>query len=127
MQYLLDTHTFLWFLNGDDQLSNKARICIENPHNDCYISIASFWEIAIKISLKKLILEMSFKELYNESDKNGFSLLPITFNHTSKLASLKFYHRDPFDRIIICQALIDNLTIIGKDSSFEEYGIKQVW
>lgn len=82
MQYLLDTHTFLWFINGDKQLSNKARYYIENSNNEIYISIASFWEMAIKLNLGKLELEMSFKELYVEVDKNGFILLPITFDHT---------------------------------------------
>lgn len=96
MQYLLDTHTFLWFINGDKQLSSKARSYIENLNNDIYISIASFWEMAIKLNLGKLDLEMSFKELYVEVDKNGFFLLPITFDHTNKLTNLSLQHRDPF-------------------------------
>jgi len=78
MQYLLDTHTFLWFINGDAQLSDKAQTIIENPIHERYISIASFWEMAIKRNLGKLELDMSFKNLYQELDKNGFSLLPIT-------------------------------------------------
>jgi PIN domain nuclease of toxin-antitoxin system len=127
MQYLLDTHTFLWFINGDKQLSSKARSYIENLNNDIYISIASFWEMAIKLNLGKLDLEMSFKELYVEVDKNGFFLLPITFDHTNKLTNLSLQHRDPFDRIIICQALVDNLIIIGRDSNFHRYKIKQIW
>lgn len=127
MQYLLDTHTFLWFINGDSQLSEKARAHIENPNSNCYVSVASFWEMAIKLSLSKLELDMSFKSLFKELEKNGFSLLPITFYHTHKLTTLELHHRDPFDRIIICQALVDKLTIIGKDSYFQNYKVNQVW
>ena len=127
MQYLLDTHAFLWFINGDTQLSDKTRTIIENPIHDRYVSIASFWEMAIKLSLGKLKLEMSFRELYREIDKNGFNLLPITIAHTEKIVSLDLHHRDPFDRMLICQALMDKLTIISADSQFHNYKVKQVW
>ncbi|MFC7526977.1 type II toxin-antitoxin system VapC family toxin [Parapedobacter sp. GCM10030251] len=126
MQYLLDTHAFLWFINGDTQLSDKARTVIENPVNDRYVSIASFWEMAIKLNLGKLKLKMSFRELYREIEKNGFNLLPITITHTEKIVSLDLHHRDPFDRMLICQALMDKLTIISADSQFQNYKVKQV-
>lgn len=125
MQYLLDTHAFLWFINGDTQLSDKARTLIENPDNDRYISIASFWEMAIKLSLGKLELDMSFKDLVREVDKNGFNLLPITAAHTEKIISLDLHHRDPFDRMLICQALADKLTIITADSQFQNYKLSK--
>lgn len=82
MQYLLDTHVFLWFINGDTQLSDSAKALIENPENEHYVSIASFWEMAIKLKFGKLNLDMSFKDLYREMNKNGFNLLPITAAHT---------------------------------------------
>ena len=127
MQYLLDTHAFLWFINGDPLLSNKARAVIENPAHDRYVSTASFWEMAIKLNLGKLKLDMSFRDLYREVDKNGFSLLPITIAHTEKIVSLNLYHRDPFDRMLIGQAMIDKLTIISADSKFHNYKIKHIW
>src|SRR5690606_31818654 len=127
MQYLLDTQTFLWFINGDTQLSDKARILIENPINERYVSIASFWEMAIKLKLHKLELDMSFKDLYREMDKNGFNLLPITAAHTEKTVTLDLHHRDPFDRMLICQAMVDKLIIITADSQFHNYKVKHVW
>ncbi len=127
MQYLLDTHAFLWFINGDAQLSDKAQTLIENPIHERYVSIASFWEMAIKLNLGKLKLDISFKDLYREMDKNGFSLLPVTAAHTEKIVALDLYHRDPFDRMLICQAAVDKLTIITADSQFRNYKVKQVW
>lgn len=127
MQYLLDTHSFLWFINGDNLLSDKARHHIENPNNDRFISIASFWEIAIKLNLNKLQLDMSFHDLYREAEKNGFDILSITIAHTEKIRELDLNHRDPFDRMIISQAIVDKLTIIGKDPNFQKYPIKELW
>ena len=127
MQYLLDTHAFLWFVNGDSQLSDKARLIIEDPMNERYVSIASFWEMAIKLKLGKLALDMSFKELYKEVRKNGFNLLPITIAHTEKTLILDLHHRDPFDRILISQAMVDKLTIITADTKFHHYKVKQTW
>ena len=127
MQYLLDTHVFLWFINGDTQLSDSAKALIENPENEHYVSIASFWEMAIKLKLGKLNLDMSFKDLYREMNKNGFNLLPITAAHTEKTVTLDLHHRDPFDRMLICQALVDKLIIVTADSQFRNYKVKQVW
>ena len=84
MKILLDTHTFLWFLGGTSELSEQARILIENSENEKYISIASFWEIAIKSSLGKLTLDVSFAELKTEAIKNSFQILPITFEEHCK-------------------------------------------
>ncbi len=127
MQYLLDTHAFLWFINGDSQLSHNARSLIENPKNERYVSIASLWEMAIKLKLGKLELDMSFKDLYREIDKNGFNLLPITAAHTEKTVTLDLHHRDPFDRMLICQAIVDKLIIVTADSQFRNYEVKQMW
>lgn len=126
MDYLLDTHTFLWFINGDPELSKNARNIIENGSSK-YISIATFWEIAIKVNIGKLELDMPFAELKVHAAKNGFELLPITFEHTNQLLNLPFHHKDPFDRIIISQAYCDNLTVISRDINFEKYGMKLAW
>ena len=126
MQYLLDTHTFLWFINGDSELSKNAKKIIENQDLK-YISVATFWEIAIKISIGKLQIDMPFQELKLHVVRNGFELLPITFEHTNHLVTLPMPHKDPFDRIIIAQAYCDNLTVISRDSNFEKYKVKMSW
>ena len=126
MNYLLDTHTFLWFINGDQQLSQKAKKAISNTDTTKFISIASFWEIAIKVNTGKLELDMPFQELKLHLYQNGFELLPITIEHTAMLCDLEIIHRDPFDRIIIAQAIADNLTLISKDGNFSSYKLLQL-
>jgi len=127
MKILLDTHAFLWFLGGNFELSKQAKTLIENQENEIYISIASFWEIAIKNSLGKLTLDVSFAELKTEAIKNSFQLLPITFEDTPQLNKLPFHHRDPFDRIIISQAKENNLTLVSCDSNFSLYDVNVLW
>jgi len=127
MKVLLDTHSFLWFLGGDAALSKQARTLIENPRNEKFISIASFWEIAIKNSLGKLTLDVPFAELKTESIKNSFHILPITFEDTLQLNTLPFHHRDPFDRIIISQAMKNNLTLVSRDNNFSLYNVNLLW
>lgn len=128
MEYLLDTHSFLWFINGDAQISQKAKNAITDPEAMKYISIASLWEIAIKVNLKKLSLDMAYTDLRQQVIDNGFEILPITFEHTVALVNLGLHHRDPFDRIIIAQALEEQLTVIGKDENFYKYnGLKLLW
>jgi len=128
MEYLLDTHTFLWFINGDAQLSKKAREAILDPDAIKYISIASFWEIAIKLNLGKLSLDIPYIDLRHHVAGNGFNILPITFTHTAELTSLDLHHRDPFDRIIIAQALSERQILVSKDANFEKYSqLKMLW
>jgi len=127
MKILLDTHTFLWFLSGASELSKQARMLIENPENEKYISISSFWEIAIKSSLGKLTLDVPFAELKSEAIKNWFQILPITFEDILRLCTLPFHHRDPFDRIIISQAKENNLTLVSRDGNFSQYDVNLLW
>ena len=127
MRLLLDTHTFLWFLGGDSELSKQARTLIEKPQHEKYISIASFWEISIKNSFGKLTLDVPFSELKIEAIKNSFQILPITFEDTLQLNILPFHHRDPFDRIIISQAMNNDLAIISRDSNICLYNTNVLW
>jgi PIN domain nuclease of toxin-antitoxin system len=127
MRILLDTHTFLWFFCGNTELSKQARVLIENPENEKYISIASFWEIAIKNSLGKLTLDVPFVELKTEAIKNSFQILPITFEDTLQLNALPFHHRDPFDQIIVSQAKENNLGLLSCDSNFSPYEVNLFW
>ena len=126
-QNLLDTHTFIWFIDGDKQLSQTARTSIEGDNVVNYVSIGSLWEIAIKVSLKKLELKVSFDQINKQFLENGFELLPVTFADTLTVSTLPFHHRDPFDRIIIAQALNSGINIITKDENFSLYGVNVIW
>ena len=117
MNCLLDTHTVIWFLNGDNRLSNKVKKIIENPDNSKIISIASIWKMAIKISLGKLKVENGFIKFLELIENNGFEVFPITLEHAMAVSTLEFIHRDPFDRLIVAQALSNHLTVITKDEN----------
>lgn len=128
MNVLLDTHTLLWFISGDERTSQNARNIIESDSTKLFVSIASLWEIAIKINIGKLDLHIPFKKLQKEVLNNNFTILPIEFTHTVQLSKLESIHRDPFDRKLISQALVENFTIISKDTSFSAYkGLKTSW
>jgi len=127
MNLLLDTHAFIWFINGDNQLPKKVIKLIEDSNNQCYLSIASIWEIAIKVSLGRLVLKSEFNHIQQLLIKNDFEILPIQFDHLISIQKLEFFHRDPFDRLIISQAIAEDFVIISKDKEFELYPVKVVW
>lgn len=127
MDNLLDTHTFIWYINGTKDISATAKKAIEDNPKGNYVSIASIWEIAIKISIKKLNLLFSFDELIYELDKNGFQLLQINITDTKLITTLPHHHNDPFDRMIIAQAQNRHLQIISKDVNFKNYHVKIIW
>ena len=127
MHHLLDTHTVIWFINGDLDLSDKARKLVESHPTANFVSVATLWEIAIKVSLKKLELSGGFSEIKSQLDQNGFQLLPITWEDTLLIASLPFHHRDPFDRILIAQSMNNRMSIITKDEDFKKYPVSLLW
>jgi len=128
MNYLLDTHSLIWFIGGDEQLSYQAREEIENDENKIFVSIASLWEISIKSSIGKLKLVKPFEELFPQYlVENEIEILNIQIEHLQELINLPCHHRDPFDRLIICQSLVEQLTIIGKENLFDDYGIQRLW
>ena len=127
MKLLLDTHTFIWFVENDKQLPIKSKRLIENSENEIFLSIASLWEIAIKLQLKKLELSVSLEKVMQLAALNGFIFLPILPEHIIALTKLEFFHRDPFDRIIIAQSINEQQTIITKDKVFDDYGIERMW
>ena len=127
MKILMDTHTMLWLFNDDKKLSVKAKESIENPLNSVFVSIVSFWEIAIKISLKKLDLNLPFERLFEECESLDIGILDIDRSHLFHLSELPFFHRDPFDRLIICQSIVDNYTLASADGVFSKYNVKMVW
>jgi PIN domain nuclease of toxin-antitoxin system len=127
MAYLLDTHTFLWFISGDKQLPESVVKKIEDISEPCYISIASFWEIAIKIQIGKLKLEISLEELYRFAEINQIEIISINEKHLLTLLKLGLIHNDPFDRLIIAQAISEKLIVVTKDKEFKKYKVKQQW
>jgi PIN domain nuclease of toxin-antitoxin system len=127
MRLSLDTHTLLWFYGGDESLPESLGEFICNPANECYISIASLWEITIKVGLGKLEIDSPITELFSFLERNQFWILPIEFENLLFLQQLPHYHRDPFDRLIIAQALIENLPIATKDQLFSQYGLTIRW
>jgi PIN domain nuclease of toxin-antitoxin system len=127
MNLLLDSHALIWFINGDKQLPDKSVKLICDLENKCFVSIASIWEIAIKLSLRKLDLHGGFDEISKILKQYEIELLPITFEHLEQLLDLDFHHRDPFDRIIISQGIVENLVIVTKDENFPKYLVTIVW
>ena len=128
MTLLLDTHTFLWFCQDDPSLSATAKTLIEDPGNRKMLSVASCWEIAIKAGLGKLILgEPSGTYIPNALSRTGFDLLAISLDHATGVESLPQHHKDPFDRLLICQAQTEGIPIVSADSHFDAYGITRLW
>jgi PIN domain nuclease of toxin-antitoxin system len=128
MKLLLDTHALLWFIGNDPQLSAPARENIENPAHEKFVSAASLWEIAVKLSLEKLKLPRPFGEVFPQQlEVNGFELLPISCAQLNQLVALPFHHRDPFDRLLIAQALADGMTVVTRDLEFSKYPAKILW
>ncbi len=128
MKLLLDTHTLLWFIAGSASLSAYARSLIEDAEYEKFVSIASIWETAIKVSIGKMSLSAPFDVLFPHQLRiNGFELLPVKIEHTSVVATLPFHHRDPFDRLLIAQAIEEKMTLVSVDAHFDDYGITRLW
>ncbi len=128
MNYLLDTHTFIWADVNPARLSAKATSLIEDKRNIIWVSLASIWEIQIKNHIGKLDLSIPLKEIIERQHRdNAIDLLPITLPHVLQLDSLPLHHRDPFDRLLIAQAQVEDLTLISHDSLFSHYPVKVVW
>jgi PIN domain nuclease of toxin-antitoxin system len=125
---LLDTHTFLWWVDASPRLGRRARAAITDPARRCYFSLASSWEIAIKLSLGKLEIPGSVEQFVpSQLAQNDFEELPLSFAHVARVARLPFHHRDPFDRLLVAQALEEDLTIVSADPIFRRYGVQVVW
>ena len=128
MRLLLDTHTLLWFYLGDVRLSAQARQTIEDPGNDKLVSPASFWEIAIKVSINRYTLNVPYEAFVQEAIlDNDFMILPIEPRHTSVLIGLPHHHKDPFDRLLIAQAMVEGVPLVSIDSKFDAYPITRLW
>ena len=128
MNFIADTHAFLWFVTDAPQLSARAKTLFESPDNGRLLSLASVWEIAIKASLGKLSFEQPLEQfLPQQITLNRIQLLDISMAHTLRVATLPLHHRDPFDRMLVAQALSENLSVLSNDTALDAYGIKRLW
>ena len=128
MRVLIDTHVFLWWVEGESALPAKARAVIANPGNECLLSMASVWELAIKAGLGKLKLSLPVRRYVVENvAANGFRLLEIGVAHVGRVETLAQHHGDPFDRLLIAQALEEKLPVVTADPVFGKYGVKRIW
>jgi PIN domain nuclease of toxin-antitoxin system len=128
VKLLLDTHAFLWFIAGSEKLSATARELIEDSANQPFLSAASLWEMAIKLSLGRLHLGRPFEDLIPEQMRlNGIQLLGIELEHVTPVTTLPFHHRDPFDRLLVAQAMVEQMTIVSADPAFDAYPIERLW
>lgn len=127
MTFLVDTHTFLWFMAGDARLSRRARRMLESAEQKWCLSAASVWEMAIKSSLGRLTLPAPAQAYVAEKVQAGLSILAIEWSHAAVVEGLPFHHHDPFDRLIVAQAQLEGLTLVTKDPVFRKYGVNVVW
>ena len=130
MRLLLDTHSMYWYIEDDPQLSGRARTLIQDASNEILVSPASYWEIAIKISIGKWRLNRPYEEFIDIGlNQYGFQVLPILPTHTARLIGLPFPqgHRDPFDRLLVAQALVEQIPIVSADSPLDAYGVTRLW
>ncbi len=123
MRLLLDTHVFLWWIDDAQPLSRRAREAIASAENECLVSVASCWEMAIKASLGKLELPAPIERFIPEQ----LQRLEIDFRHVARVATMTFHHRDPFDRLLAAQALEEGLTFVSAEPVFRKYKVRRLW
>jgi PIN domain nuclease of toxin-antitoxin system len=117
-----------WYIDGDPQLSTTALALIQDASNEVLISPASYWEMALKISLGKWKLNRTYEEFLDVGFKQyGFQTLPILTTHTARLIGLPFHHKDPFDRLLVAQALVEGISIVSNDAALDSYGVARFW
>jgi len=126
MNILIDTQSFIWFFENNSRLPSPVRVFMERS-DGLVVSIASFWEITIKASLNKLVIPENVAGLMDKALLNGFEILPIEREHLITLSTLELIHRDPFDRIIIAQAIAENMSLVSSDDIFKQYPVNCIW
>ncbi len=128
MKILIDTHALLWLITDNKKLSKNSKIYFTDPKNELYFSMASFWEICIKVSIGKLSLSTNWEQtIKKELSFNLVQLLPISTEHCMQVTKLPFHHRDPFDRLIIAQGIVEELHLMSIDEHFTHYPISLIW
>jgi PIN domain nuclease of toxin-antitoxin system len=128
MRHLIDTQSVIWYVDQDQLLSPTAHAAITDPANDLLLSAASVWEIAIKVGLGKLTLSLPYRQWMTQAIADlSLSILPITVDYADIQTGLPQHHRDPFDRLIVSQALVEGVPVISADPQFDAYGITRIW
>jgi len=128
MKYLLDTHVMLWFLEDSPELSPKARRILKNPEHELFWSVASYWELTVKFSLGRLELDKEWSALFEREKKaNRIQDLPLCQKHCEPHLTLPWHHKDLFDRLLIGQAMVENMILITKDPYIKKYKVRTVW
>jgi PIN domain nuclease of toxin-antitoxin system len=128
MRLLLDTHALIWFCDGNPALRKSARELLVDPEHEKFVSTASIWEMAIKVSTGKLNFPSDFAPHFkSQMAQNGFELLPISYEHAAAVSRLPCHHGDPFDRLLVAQCQGERLALVSRDPAFDAYGIKRVW
>lgn len=128
MRYLLDAHTLLWSQDDIGKLSATATAALSDPANDRLVSIATIWEIGIKVAIGKLSLSKPFRAWMETAITDlAMSVLPITLDHIEQQTRLEFHHRDPFDRLLVAQSLVEDIPLISSDTQLDAYAVKRIW
>jgi PIN domain nuclease of toxin-antitoxin system len=127
MELLIDTQSFIWFMEDDVKMPMKIKVIMNDEDNVLLLSIVSLWEITIKTSIGKLKMQRSIDDVIKNISADGFKILPIKPNHLLTLSKLEFIHRDPFDRMIISQGIAENISVISADSVFREYPVQVIY
>jgi len=128
MKLLLDTHALIWFAEDDARLSTAAREALNDEANDLFCSTASIWEMAIKVSIGKLKIAARLDGAFRRRlEQNGFGILTVEYAHAARVEELPWHHRDPFDRLLVAQATIENMALVSHDDQLDAYGIGRLW
>jgi PIN domain nuclease of toxin-antitoxin system len=128
MRLLVDSHTLIWAVDDPSRLGNAAITALQDPANELIVSAATIWEIAIKVGLGKLKLSLAYRQWMRRAIADlGLATLPITVEFADAQNQLPQIHRDPFDRLLIAQSVLDSLPIVSADSQFDAYGVNRVW
>ncbi len=128
MKLLLDSHTFKWWRDEPNKISPTAFAEISNPANGVFLSVVTVWELQIKITLNKFTVKGGLENaVEDERQKNDFQILPVNLSHALYLENLPLHHKDPFDRLLISQAIVENMTLISADAEFSQYQVNLVW
>lgn len=128
MRALLDTHAFLWYVLDDQAINQAAKSVIDDEKSEIFVSPASFWEIAIKVSIGKYSLTVPFEAFWRRGiEDNDFQILPVEICHAAIVASLPFHDKDPFDRLLAAQAIAHDLNLVSVDAIFDAYGVRRIW
>ena len=128
MNILIDTQSIIWFAENNPQLTSSARNTIEKLENDCFVSMATFWEISIKMGLGKLDIKgLLLSDFWDEITENNFFILDIRREHVLQNEKLPMHHRDPLDRLIIAQGIVEKMLILSNDTAFDAYPVTRIW